>query len=132
MDYTDIQEAVPQEPRAEQPSPTGDERTWALGAHLSGLLVPIIGPIVVLVARGEQSAFVSTHAKEALNFQLCVTVLSAILAGCTLVTLGVGTCVTGPIALALGAVYFILAIVAAVKANEGVPYSYPYIVRLIT
>ena len=58
-------------------APTENERTWGMLAHLSalvGLVIPLIGnvlgPLVVTIARSDQSAFVAAHAKEALNFKL--------------------------------------------------------------
>src|ERR1700693_6314368 len=61
-------------------APTENERTWGMLAHLSalaGLVIPLIGnvlgPLVVSIARSDQSTFVAAHAKEALNFNISVT-----------------------------------------------------------
>jgi uncharacterized Tic20 family protein len=70
----------------------------------------------------EKSEFVSDQAKESLNFQL--TVLIAIL-------ICAATCV-GLIVLpvvAIGALVY--QIIAAMEANKGVQYRYPYTIRMI-
>src|SRR2546429_9994438 len=60
-------------------APTENERTWGMLAHLSalvGLVIPLVGnvlgPLLVSIARSDQSAFVAAHAKEALNFNISV------------------------------------------------------------
>ena len=57
-----------------------DETNWAVAAALlafSGFIVPlanVVGPLVIwLVKRGE-SDFVEVHAREALNFQISITI----------------------------------------------------------
>src|SRR5687767_592209 len=71
----------PPPPTAPVPNAMSDERTWSLMAHLSalaGLLgVPlghVLGPLVVWLVKKDQSAVVAAHAKEALNFQITVTI----------------------------------------------------------
>ena len=61
--------------------PASDERTWAMFCHLSGFLgyfvvVPfasIIGPLVVWLLKKDASAFVDAHGKEAINFQITMS-----------------------------------------------------------
>src|SRR3981081_3279441 len=72
-------------------APTENERTWGMLAHLSalgGLVIPLIGnvlgPLLVSIARADQSAFVAAHAKEALNFNISVTLAALV---CTLLML---------------------------------------------
>src|SRR5687768_12738889 len=69
----------PDEPaRRELPAPTGEQRTWAMLAHLlalPGLLTLFgwltwVGPLVVWVCRRKDSPFVAFHALQSLLFQL--------------------------------------------------------------
>jgi uncharacterized protein len=48
---------------------SSDERTMALLAHLSAFVLAIIGPAILLVAKGKESKFVEYHAKQALIVQ---------------------------------------------------------------
>jgi uncharacterized protein len=112
--------------------PTQDERTWGMVAHLAALaffIFPfgnVLGPLIVYLAKREQSAFVAAHAKEALNFN--ITVLLGGLVSCLLLLVFIGVL--------FGAMLFvfwlIMTIVAALKANEGFPYRYPFTLRLVT
>src|SRR5476649_886731 len=106
--------------------PTQDERTWGMAAHLAalaGFIVPfgnIIGPLVVWLLRREHSAFVAAHAKEAMNFNITVA-LGALLCA-VLLQLSIGVLLGA----ALVIFWLIMTIVAALKANEGERYRYPF------
>ena len=111
--------------------PTQDERTWGMAAHLAalaGFIVPfgnILGPLVVWLLRREHSAFVAAHAKEAMNFNITVA-LGALLCA-VLLQLSIGVLLGA----ALVIFWLIMTIVAALKANEGEPYRYPFTLRLV-
>jgi uncharacterized Tic20 family protein len=114
-------------------APTENERTWGMLAHLSalvGLVIPLIGnvlgPLVVSIARSDQSAFVAAHAKEALNFNISVT-LAALL--CTLLMLVFVGFLLGS---ALFIAWLVMTLVAAIKASEGAAYRYPFSLRLVS
>ena len=114
-------------------APTENERTWGMLAHLSalvGLLIPLIGnvlgPLVVSIARSDQSAFVAAHAKEALNFNISVT-LAALL--CTLLMLVFVGFLLGS---ALFIAWLVMTLIAAIKASEGATYRYPFSLRLVS
>jgi uncharacterized protein len=114
-------------------APTENERTWGMLAHLSalaGLVIPLIGnvlgPLVVSIARSDQSAFVAAHAKEALNFNISVT-LAALL--CTLLMLVFVGFLLGS---ALFIAWLVMTLIAAIKASEGAAYRYPFSLRLVS
>src|SRR4029453_11198418 len=71
-------------PEAPQHVPTADERTWGLLAHLSSLIASLLGgmtflgPLIVWLIKKDQSPFVGDQAKEALNFQIAVLIVSLI------------------------------------------------------
>ena len=122
----------PTEPAASGPAPTENERTWGMLAHLSalaGLVVPLIGivlgPLVVWLAKRDESVFVAAHAKEALNFNISVLLGAIVCMLLMLVFIGVllGT--------ALFIAWLVMTLVAAIKASEGHPYQYPFSLRLV-
>jgi uncharacterized Tic20 family protein len=111
--------------------PTPDERTWGMIAHLAalaGFVVPlgnILGPLVVWLLKREHSVFVATEAKEALNFNITLAIGAVICF--ILVQLSIGVL----FAAVLAVFWLVMTIVAALKANEGVAYRYPFSLRLV-
>jgi len=130
----------PYGPAGPGPNPH-DERTWAAAAHWSALVAAFValaflGPLVVMLARGNHSPWVRRHAVESLNFQLSMliygvagTVIALVL---TLVTLGIGLVVVIPLALAFAAFWLVMTIIGAVKANNGEDYRYPLTIRMVS
>ena len=110
----------------EPPLSPSDERLWALLAHLSIFVLSIIGPILILVLLGKRSAFVADQAREALNFHL--TVLIAGLVSFLLCFVLIGF-VLLPIVI-VGSM--VLGVIAALQANQGIPYRYPLTLRLVS
>ena len=113
-------------------APTENERTWGMLAHLSalaGLVVPMIGivlgPLAVWLARRDQSAFVTAHAKEALNFNITVLLAAVMCMLLMLVFIGIllGT--------ALFVAWLVMTLVAAIRASEGAIYTYPFALRFV-
>jgi uncharacterized Tic20 family protein len=113
-------------------TPTENERTWGMLAHLSalvGLVFPlvgnILGPLLVWLTKRDQSAFVAAHAKEALNFNITVTLAGVVCGFLALIFIGflLGT--------ALFIAWLVMTLVAAIRASEGVPYHYPLSLRLV-
>ena len=123
-------------------TPPQDERQWAMFAHLSALVGGLltsaiggwgffIGPLVIWLMKKETMPFVADQAKEALNFNITVSAIFLLLLLMTVLTLGLGALLTVPIMLVVGLGALVLIIIAAVKANEGVAYRYPFTLRLI-
>jgi len=112
--------------------PTAEERQWALVAHLSGLVAlalggfALLGPLVVWLIKKDQSPFVADQAKEALNFQIAVTIAFLVSAA-----IAMATCVGVILLPIVGIGSLVFSIIAAVEANKGVYYRYPYSIRLI-
>jgi len=122
----------PNSTAAPSAAPTENERTWGMLAHLSalaGLVVPlfgiVLGPLVVWLAKRDESVFVAAHAKEALNFNISVLLGAIVCMLLMLVFIGVllGT--------ALFIAWLVMTLVAAIKASEGHPYRYPFSLRLV-
>ncbi|NIF18945.1 DUF4870 domain-containing protein [Pantoea sp. Cy-639] len=111
--------------------PNADVRQWAMFCHLSallGLVMPLghlLGPLVLWHLKREQDPFIDAQGKEALNFQISVTLASFVCFMLMFVFIGIVL-----FAMLMVAV-LILIILAAVKANEGKAYRYPWIWRPI-
>lgn len=102
-----------------------DERLWAVLAHLGGIVLWFIAPLVVLLVQGEKSRFVRRQAVEALNFQITLTL--AYIASFVLMIVLIGVLLI----FVVGIGGLILMIIAAVKANNGEDYRYPVNIRLV-
>ena len=107
-----------------------DERTWAGAAHWSALLAMVIamaflGPLLVLLLKGNDSPFVRRQAVESLNFQL--TILVAALVSFILVFVVVGLLLLPLVGLA----WLVFTILGAVKASSGEDYRYPFAIRMV-
>ena len=118
---------------ASETLPSQEERNWALVVHLGpvvlgtssmGLLAFVL-PLVVFLAKRDDSEFVSDQAKESLNFQ--ITVLLAYLICIPLIFIVVGIFFWIVIALA----ELVLGLIAAVKSYDGHRYRYPLALRLV-
>ena len=124
----------PPEPMTPPPdsAPDADQRQWAMIAHLSALLGLVtagwacfLGPLVIWQLKKDTMPFVADQAKEALNFNITVMIAAAI---CwVLMFLLIGFLLL-PV---LAVVWIVFTIIAAVKANEGTTYRYPFALRLI-
>ena len=103
-----------------------DQRTMALAAHLLGIFTWFIGPLIIwLINKDDASkSFVTDQAKEALNFQITITIAMLICIVLTIVIIG------GILAPIVGILNLVFCIIAAVKANNGEAYRYPFALRL--
>jgi len=114
-----------------QPTPEKDERTWGMLCHISafaGFIIPfggILAPLIIWLIKKDEMAFVNDQGKEAINFP--ITVFIAAIVCFILMFVGIGFILL--FALAIYAI--IMIIIAAMKANDGVYYRYPYALRLI-
>jgi uncharacterized Tic20 family protein len=113
--------------------PTTSERNWAVFCHLGGFgvyLLPfafghILVPLVIWLMKRNDSPFIDENGREALNFQISVT-LYGIVAGVLAFVL------VGFVLLAiLAAFQFVLMVIASVRASQGEVYRYPLTIRLI-
>ena len=133
---------TPDMPPPQSPPPAvvpseSDERTWAMLGHLSAFsafitgLGCVIGPLIVWLVKRDTMPFAGEQALEALNFNITAIIAAVALGVFTLITLGIGALLTVPLAFVLFIGWFVLTIVAAVKANGGEHYRYPFSLRLV-
>ncbi|MFC5050002.1 DUF4870 domain-containing protein [Rubritalea spongiae] len=111
---------------------TTEQKNWAMFAHLSTFLgwigIPlanIIAPLIIWQVKKDTMPFTSDQAKEALNFQITLSIAALICAALTLIFIGI----IGLVALYI--IQILFTIIAAIKANDGVAYRYPMTIRLI-
>jgi uncharacterized Tic20 family protein len=126
------------EPQAPLPvTQSSEERTWALIGHLSAFsafitgIGCIVGPLIVWLVKRDTMPFAADQAKEALNFNITLAIAFCALVLFSIVTFGLGLLIAWPIGAVLCVAWFVLTIIAALKANEGGAYRYPFTLRLV-
>lgn len=108
-----------------------DERMWGMLCHLSalsGLIIPfgnLIGPLVVYTLKKDEYAFVEDQGKESLNFQISVLIYLMISGIAVLLLVGIFFLLFVPF------IAIILTVLAAVRANDGEYYRYPFCIHFI-
>lgn len=130
-----------------------------MACHLSALVlllgIPfgnILGPLVVWLLKKNDYTFVDQHGKEALNFQVSITLYWMVLGVLAFLMLLIspfswpwrhntfdfwmpmGVAMFFPMGLmmvVLGLVDILLVILAAVKASDGETYRYPLTIRFL-
>ncbi|HYJ38060.1 MAG TPA: DUF4870 domain-containing protein [Chitinophagaceae bacterium] len=102
--------------------PTSEEKTLAILSHVLCLVAWLIPALVIYLIKKDESAYVTAHAKESLNFQITVTLVAIVLA-ITIIGLFLLWLV--------GLVAMIFVIIATIKASENKLYKYPFSIRLI-
>lgn len=115
-----------------------DTRMWAMFCHLAGLagvFVPvvisgIIAPLIVWQIKKEEHPFIDENGKEAVNFQISMSLYTVIgIVACLITCVGMVL-----IPFFIPVVYIInliFLLIAAVKANNGEHYRYPICIRFI-
>ncbi|BDU15942.1 DUF4870 domain-containing protein [Lysobacter auxotrophicus] len=135
--------APPPPPSSEHPSGvSSDQRQWAMFAHLSAIAGAVLtsgvggwgtflGPLIIWLVKKDTMPFVDDQAKEALNFNITVAIVFFALWVLVFVTLGIGLLIAIPAWFVIGIAWLVFTIIAAIKANDGVTYRYPFTMRLV-
>ena len=112
--------------------PDSNERSMGMLAHLAGYAgltgIPfgnLIGPFLVYIIKRDESAYIEDQAREALNFQITVTL--AALVSIPLIFVGIGIVTL----LVTGVWWLVGTAIGATKANAGEWYRYPATIRLV-
>lgn len=120
---------------------TQNDKNYSSITHLSsfaGWIFPfgnVIAPLVLWIAKKNESAYIDNHGKAVVNFQLSLMLYSFLLAlliiPITIFTLGLGL-----IAVILGIIPVIILIIvsvisASIKATNGEYYQYPFTIEFI-
>ncbi|SFS80223.1 DUF4870 domain-containing protein [Lutibacter maritimus] len=120
---------------------TQNDKNYSTLTHLSGFagwvfpLGNIIAPLVLWIAKKNESTYIDSHGKAAVNFQLSIMLycflLAILIIPITILTLGLGL-----IAVLLGIIpaiilKIVLIISASIKATNGEYYNYPYTIEFV-
>jgi uncharacterized Tic20 family protein len=107
-------------------------RTWSALCHASALLgvflhFPghLIPPLIIWLAKRDESPELDAHGKEAVNFQISMLIYNFVAAVFCLVLIGFVFLAV------LWVVNAILVIIAAIQASDGKFYRYPITIRFI-
>jgi len=95
------------------------DTTLAALAHASALIASFFGPILFLILCDDDDELVRENAKNAINFQIMIVVLTLVAAVLILLVIGLFLL---PL---IGVIDLIFVLIATVKANNNEIYSYP-------
>lgn len=127
------------------------DRTWAMFCHLSafaGLIFPlghILAPLILWLMKRESSPYIAEQGKEALNFQISMSIYIALAFLFNIVLVGFGIRMPSmsmslmgnmqllsiPVMAAVMLFGFGMVIYAAIKVNRGAPFRYPLTLRFV-
>lgn len=108
-----------------------DEKTWLMIAHgsvLAGFIVPfgnIIAPLVVWLMKKETMPRAANQAREALNFQISVSIYAFVGFLLTFLLIGI------PLLFVLGITVLVLVIKAIIDASNNKDTRFPATLRLV-
>ena len=126
-----METSLPTPPPLAAPALT-NVRTWNAFCHASALLgvflhFPghVLAPLIVWLAKRDESPEIDAHGKEALNFQISMLIYNVVAAVFCLVLIGF---LLLPILWVLNAVFVII---ASIQASDGKFYRYPMTIRFI-
>ncbi len=100
-------------------------KNMALLCHLLGFFTCFIGPLIVWLIKKDDDPYIDQQGKEALNFQITVTI------ACIVGSLLSVVCIGFFILAAVGILDIIFVIMACIKSGKGQAYRYPVSIRLI-
>ena len=116
-------------PGAYQPSPQmspADEKLWATLVHIGGIFFGFIPSLIGYLVLKDRGPFVRAHTATALNFQITMTIAAVVSSILWLVIVGIF------LTIAIAIVVIVFSIIAAVKANQGQPYTYPLSIKFVS
>lgn len=122
------------QPAAPQPAPPlteAEDKQWASFAHFGGVL-GILPSLIIWLIFKDRGPKTNVEGKEALNFQITVTILQIILyiLGTVLAIVFIGFLFYF-LAFLVWVAMVVFSILGGVKVNAGGSYRYPVSVRLI-
>lgn len=117
-----------------------EERGLAVTMHvvtlaaqvLSAGLLHVFVPAVSLFLLSGKSAWLKTHVKEQLNFQITFLLFSVLTGVVGIFTFGIGLFVMLPVLLVLFIADIVCSIQAAMAASRGETYRFPFSIRLVS
>jgi len=118
------------------PESSTEDRQWAVGFHLAGLvgfvfpIGNILAPLILWLIKKPESAYFDALGKEVLNFQISFTIYG-IVSGVVAFAL---SCLIFPLVLPFVVLigWIVYMVLAGVKTSNGEDYRYPFTIRLLT
>lgn len=117
--------AVPQHGASMVGAPTDDDRTMAALGHGLAIVAGFLAPLIIMLVKGDKSTFVKYHSVEALNFTITLMIGYVVASVLIVVLIGI---ILIPLIWIVSVVFHIM---AAMAANRGEYYRYPFNIRLI-
>lgn len=105
--------------------PSNDDKNIATITHLAGTIFFFIPALIVWLLKKDDSLYIANQAKEALNFQITVSLAMFISNMLIFVVIGLAFI---PV---IWITNIIFCIIAAVATSKGETYRYPLCLRLI-
>ncbi|HID38332.1 MAG TPA: DUF4870 domain-containing protein [Calditrichaeota bacterium] len=111
--------------------PSKDETAWAMFCHLStllGFVFPfgnIVAPMILWQMKKDEYPLVDDQGKEALNFQISMTIY--VLVSVILIFVAIGIVLL----IILALFDLIVTVIAALSAANGQKYRYPFSIRFV-
>ena len=106
-------------------TPSNDDKNIATITHLAGAVFSFIPSLMVWMLKKDDSEYIATQAKEALNFQISILVANFV--ACVLMWVLIGFLLFPIIWL----VNIVLCVIAAISTSKGENYRYPLSLRLL-
>src|SRR4051812_28823783 len=126
----DTMETAP--PQLSVPAAASHVRTWTILCHASALFGVFLhfpghplGPLIVWLAKRDDSPEIDAHGKESLNFQISMLIYNAIAVVFCLVLVGFAFLAV------LWVLNAVFVVVASIQASDGKLYRYPMTIRFI-
>lgn len=116
-------------PVSGQPEPglSKDVTQMAMLAHLLGLFLGFLGPLIIYLTKKDENEFIEDQAKESLNFQITL-MIAYLVAGAVFSVFVFVTCGFGiflPFPLIITVFQFVYGIQGTMRASEGIRFRYP-------
>ena len=89
------------------------------------MALAFLGPLLVMLIKGNQSPYIRAQAVESLNFQLTVLIFAVVSFALVFVLVGF---LLLPI---VGIWWLVLTIIGSVKSSQGELYRYPLNIRMV-
>jgi len=112
--------------QGQAPVSPSDARMWSLFAHLGGVFLSFLVPLVIYLVYKDRDPFIRRHAAQALNFQIILAIIYFVSSLLIIVIVGL---IMLPAAFIASVVFSIM---AAIAANDGREYTYPLTPKMIS
>ena len=117
------------------PTPTtSDPRSMAVLAQVLGILTGWLGPLIIYLINGDKDRFVKHHSAEALNFHLTLLIayVASVVVSLILMFVIIGFVLIFVLPLGIWVASIVLGVQAAMAANRGEWYRYPFNLRMVS